>query len=212
METAEAAAWLEAHCGVRVYAPGALIFEQDSEANAFYYLKSGLCQSYTTLKGGEERAMMTTWPGRFFGLSTFFDGFIRLASTVAIRRCEVVEVTRPAYEACCAEFPEFPKLLLGALAWDVSALFEQMADSALLSADVKVARFLCKRIANGEYPPGDCIRLDYTQAFIAKALGLSRVSVNLSLSGFRDDGWIDTKYGVIEVLQPDKLQVFAYGE
>lgn len=208
----EVAAWLEARAGVRIWTPGALLFRQDEEAVSFFYLKSGLCQTYTTLKGGEERSIMTTWPGRFFGASSFFEGKPRRASAVAIRRSEAVEVDRALYTAACEEHPALPGLLLRALSWDVGVLFEQMADTALLSAERKVARFLCRRIAYGQYPAGEGLSLDYTQAFIARVLGLSRVAVNQALASFREEGWVETRYGRIDVLQPEPLRDYAYCE
>ena len=90
-------------------------------------------------------------------------------------------------------------------------LFEQLVDSHLLSSDVKVARFICRRLVHGQYTEkGASLVLDYTQTFIAVVLGLSRWSVNQSLSAMKKKGWVETGHGKLTVLAPEKIREFAY--
>ena len=190
-----------------VYRPGEIIFHQGE----FYYLKSGMSLTYTLTEDGRERNILISWPHRLFGASTFFEGHPRRASAIALKTCRVLKFDRALYDECREEFPSFDRFLIDELAQDIGVLFEQLVDSHLLSSDVKVARFICRRLVHGQYAEkGSSLVLDYTQTFIAVVLGLSRWSVNQSLSAMKKKGWVETGHGKLIVLAPDKIRDFAY--
>lgn len=205
--------FLEEKSAPRHYKPGELIFSQGDEAVSFYYIKSGLSLTFTIFEDGRERNILISWPDRIFGASTFFERVPRRASAIALKACDVIEIDTSAYRECVRRFPKFQELLLYELSRDIGVLFEQQADSSLLSADTNVARFICRRLKFGQFiPKGAKPVLKYTQDFIAGVLGLSLWSVNQALADFREKGWIETGHGRIAVLDPDSIRAFAYGE
>ena len=190
----------------RHYSPGELVFCQGDPAEAFYYLKAGLTQAFCVMPDGAKRNIMTTWPGAFFGTSTFFEQAPRRSSEIVREESLVYVITRDIYAALTASEPAFTDVVLQSLAADVGILQEQLVDSALLDVNVNVARFLCRRL---ESTPGtDTVH--FSQDFIANTLGLSRWAVNKALMHFKAMGWLDTGYGRIRVLLPDELRRFAY--
>ncbi len=203
--------WLESQRPVQRFAPGEIIFYQGEEAEEFFYLKSGLSLTYTILDDGRERNILISWPGRLFGASTFFEKSQRRASAVALRACEVIRIDRELCRQCMEKFPSFSQYLIEELSKDIGILFEQTTDSALLRADIKVARFICRRLdrqqvdGGGERPV-----LDYTHEVIARILGLSRWSVSMTLSEFRRRGWVRTGHGKLTVLDGEAVRAFAY--
>lgn len=209
----EILAFLEQRRRSQHFAPGEIIFYQGEPAEEFFYLKSGLSLTYTIQDDGRERNILISWPGRLFGASTFFEQRKRRASAIALRACEVIRIDRALCQECMRRFPDFSLYLMQELSKDIGVLFEQMTDSALLTADVKVARFVCRRLVQGQYigPEGQPV-LDYTQDFIASVLGLSRWSVSMALSEFRRRGWLQTGHGKLTILDADALRRFGYGE
>ena len=196
----------------KVFTKGELIFFQDEKPKAFYYLIDGLVQAYSLTAGGGTRNIMTTWPGDFFGTSSFFDGSRRRSSGVALKDSRVLIINEQDY-ARCSESRDFLDALLHALATDVRILFEQLADSSLLKADMKVARFICRRIDREQHTlRGELVVLEYSQDFIANILGLSRWAVNQALVGMKNKGWVFTKYGSIMILDIDAIRYFAFDE
>lgn len=196
----------------RMFHEGELIFRQGEAAEAFYYLVDGLVQAYTIGAGGSKRNIMTSWPGEFFGTSNFFDGSRRRSSEVALRPSRVIIISRQDYMRC-RERRDFMDAVLLALSTDVRILFEQMADSALLSADVKVARFICRRVDRGQHVERDGqTLLQYSQSFVADVLGLSRWAVNKALMHMKDRGWVGTRYGGVLVLDIEAIRHFAFEE
>ena len=48
----------------------------------------------------------------------------------------------------------------------------------------------------------------YTQDYIAKRLGLSRPTVNKTLSFFKNQNWLETKYSYISILNLQAIENF----
>lgn len=97
------------------------------------------------------------------------------------------------------------------LSKDIGALFEELADSSMLSADVRVARFLCRRLAEGQCSgTAQFPELHYSQEFLAQVIGISRISVSQVISRFVDHGWISTGYRKISILNPSAIKAYAY--
>ena len=180
--------------------------------DVFYYFISGLSLTYTVFEDGRERNILITWPDRIFGASTFFEGTPRRASAIAIKRCEVLEVNAALYQSCCEQFPEFRDEIILEISRDLGVLFDELADTSLVNADMRVGRFLCRRLANNQHSgTEEAPVLNFTQDFIADVLGLSRVSVSHAMSTLVEAGWISIGYGKITILDTPSLRQFSYG-
>ena len=196
---------------VKTYAPGEIIFRQGEIPTELFYLIRGLSLTYTVFEDGRERNILMTWPGRLFGAATFFELAPRRSSAIAIKPCEVIVIDRECYRQCCRLFPDFQEFILLELSKDIGALFEELADSSMLSADVRVARFLCRRLAEGQYNgTGEFPELHYSQEFLAHVIGISRVSVSQVLSHFSEKSWISTGYRKITILNQSAIKTHAY--
>lgn len=205
--------FLETGGNTLIYEKGGIIFRQGDAADVFYYMDAGLSLTYVTCPDGGERNLLITWPGRFFGASTFFRGTARGASAVALEKTRVVAIDRALYQAAKNRFSDFEYELLKALSGDIATLFDQQVDSSLSNSDLRVARFIHRRIALGQCSElGGLPRLTFTQDLIANVLGLSRWSVNKALSAFRENGWLQTNKGSITIIDPEAISRFAYGD
>ena len=195
-----------------MFTKGELIFCQGEKPTAFYYLIDGLVQSYSITAGGSKRNIMTTWPGEFFGTSSFFDGSKWQSSAGALKDSRVLVINEQDYVRCSANH-EFLNTLIHALSMDVRILFEQLADSSLFKTDMQVARFICRRIDRGQHKEqSGKVFLEYSQDFVANILGISRWAVNRALVGMKNKGWISVKYGRIIILDIDAIRRFAFDE
>lgn len=196
---------------VKTYEPGEIIFRQGEIPTELFYLISGLSLTYTVFEDGRERNILMTWPGRLFGAATFFEAAPRRSSAIAINPCEVIVINQACYQQCCQRFPDFQSFILRELSKDIGALFEELADSSILSADVRVARFLCRRLAEGQYNgTKEFPELHYSQEFLAHVIGISRISVSQVISRFAEQKWIATSYRKITILNQAALRAFSY--
>ena len=196
---------------VKTYEPGEIIFRQGEIPTELFYLISGLSLTYTVFEDGRERNILMTWPGRLFGAATFFEVAPRRSSAIAIKPCEVIVIDKDCYRQCCQLFSDFQEFILQELSKDIGALFEELADSSMLSADIRVARFLCRRLAEGQYSgTAESPELHYSQEFLAHVIGISRISVSQVISRFAQRKWIATSYRKITILDPAALRAFSY--
>ena len=196
----------------RHFAPGEILFSQGDQPEEFYYLISGLSLTYTIFEDGRERNMLISWPDRVFGAATFFERVPRRASAIAIKPCEVLTIDRALYEACCERFSDFREFILLEISKDLGTLFDELADASIMNAEVRVARFLCRRFANGQHQGSrEHPEFHYTQEFIANVLGISRMSVSQAVARLSARGWLETSYGKIAVTDPTALRIYAYG-
>lgn len=200
------------HQTPRCFSSGEILFSQGDAANEFYYLLSGLSLTYTLLEDGRERNILISWPDRIFGASTFFEKVPRRASAIAIKPCQVLVIDEALYLDCCQRFPDFQEILLREISMDLGTLFDELADASMMNAELRVARFLCRRFANGQHTgTEDQPELPYTQDFIANVLGMSRMSISKAVGSLSARHWIETSYGMIRVLNPEALRAYAYG-
>lgn len=196
---------------IKTYAPGEIIFRQGEIPTELFYLISGLSLTYTVFEDGRERNILMTWPGRLFGAATFFEAAPRRSSAIAIKPCEVIVIDQEGYRQCCQLFPDFQEFILRELSKDIGALFEELADSSMLSADIRVARFLCRRLAENQYSgTAELPELHYSQEFLANVIGISRISITQVIARFVDRGWISTGYRKIIIHNPAALRTFSY--
>ena len=210
--TEEMIAFLIQHNRKRSYAPGEIIFSQGDTAEAFFYLLDGLSLTYTIFPDGRERNILVSWPRQLFGASTFFEGVPRRASAIAVKPCDILAVDAAAYRLCCSRFPTFRDEIIRELSRDIGVLFEELADSSLMSAELRVAQFLCRRLTRRQYSgPADRPQLRFTQSFIASVLGISRVSVGHAISALVRRGWVETTYGGLVIVDVAALRSYAYG-
>ena len=195
---------------VRTYRSGEVIFLEGDPARYIYYLEEGLALTCSDGPDGRERGVMTVWPGEFFGTAAFLRGDGHRTTTMALKRCRLLAIDAPAYEACREKCPGFLPDMMEELSREVAVLFEQLADSSLLDSDVKVARFLCRRVEREHcVRRGAKVLVELSQELISRILGLSRWSVNQALGRLRAEGWVDTGYGAVRITDYPALRTFA---
>lgn len=202
--------FLREAASLRTYRPGENIFLVGDPAAYLYYMEDGLALTYSGGEDGRERGVMAVWPGEFFGAASFLRGNVHRAASVALKRCRVLAVDAGAYRACAQRHPQFIPDMTVELSREVAMLFEQLADSSLLESDVRVARFLCRRVERDQcLRRGGQLLVDLSQELISRMLGLSRWSVNQALRRFRAEGWVDTGYRAIRIADYPALRAFS---
>ena len=188
------------YCECVTYEPNQMIYFQGSEAVCFYYLKSGRVKTFISSEDGYEKALTVYQSGNLFGEAAFFDEKPRVSNAVAVNRCEIVKINREMAEKQMKEYPALALALLKYLARTVRLLSVHVDDMAFLRADQRVARYLVS------LSPAADGTLHCTQDEIASTVSANRVTVARILSQFQKNGWIETGYRFIRVLNEDALQ------
>ena len=194
----------------KTYPAGSMIFRQGETEDCMYFIREGVALVSAVNPDGRERNVLISWPEQFSGLATFFEGGPHRTSAVALVDCQVVVIHREAFTRCCAEFPEIWGLIAHELSHEVGLLLQQTVDSTLLSAEERVARFFVRRYADGHCTvTEEGVEMDFTQAFIAQVLGLSRWAVNQAVNAMKEKGWITTRYKKILIRDINVMLKFS---
>lgn len=188
-----------------IYVPGQLIYLQDTEPTAFYYLMEGSARSFISSPGGTERVLTIHRAGDLMGEASFFDGCPRVSSAMAVTRCKVVSVDSIRLERIFKRHPELAFPMLRYLSHTVRLLSSHVDDITFQSADRRLASALLRHI-EGEKP------LHVTHEDLGSFIGASRVTVSRILARFAKNGWVKTGYGTVSILDRPALETFVLQE
>lgn len=188
------------HYDASSYAPSQMIYFQESQADCFYYLKSGRVKTFISSEDGSEKVLTVYQAGNLFGEAAFFDEMPRVSSAVALTHCEIVKINRQMAFDELSRNPELAMALLKYLARTVRLLSDHVDDMAFLRTDQRVARYLLS------LSPDEQGLLHCTQEEIAASVSANRVTISRILGGFERNGWIKKGYRSLRVLAPEELE------
>ena len=178
---------------------GYLIYQQNTEATCFYYLRSGQVKSFIQAENGAERVLNLYQAGSLFGEASFFDELPRVSSAVALTSCQLVPIDRELVTQEIARNPELALAMMKYLARTVRLLSSQVDQMAFRPARWRVARYLLSHAPEGGAIP--C-----TQEDIAAAVSVSRVTVSRLLGELAKKGLIAAGYRWVTILDPAGLE------
>lgn len=183
--------------------PGFLIYLQGTEATCFYFLKEGRVKSFIQSEDGNERVLNIYGAGSLFGEASFFDELPRVSSAITVTRCEIVVIDRQVLATEMAHNPEIVMTLMKGLSRTVRMLSDHVDTMAFLRADQRIARYLLS------LPVEEGNRVRCTQEELAAAVSVSRVTASRVLGRFVQSGILKTGYGVIQLLDLERLREYA---
>lgn len=186
----------------QTYAPGQLIYLQDTEALQFYYILKGTVKCFLSSEDGDERTLTLHYGGDLIGEAAFFDGQPRVSSAVAVTKCELVTVDRPHLAAVFARHPDLAVSMLEYLARTIRLLSAHV-DGSFLQADRRIARHLLS------LPADERGVLRCTHEEIGSSVGVSRVTVSRVLGELARAGAVETGYKSLKLLSVDALRELA---
>lgn len=182
-----------------------MIYFQDSEADCFYYLKSGRVKTYISSEDGTEKSLTVYHTGAIFGEAAFFGEMPRVSSAVALAECQIIRINRKMAEAEMAKNPALTAALLKYLARTVQLLSDHVDDMAFLQADQRIARYLLS------LPRDEEGMVVCTQDEIASSVSANRVTVCRILKRFQEKRYLETGYGGVRLRDIDALQQIIEG-
>lgn len=188
-------------CSPRTYAPGQLIYLQDTQPTEFYYLKDGSARSFISSPEGAERLLTLHHGGDLMGEASFFDQCPRVSSAVAVTECKVISVDSRQLERVFQVHPELAFPMLRYLARTVRLLSGHVDDITFRPADRRLAGALLRQA-------GEDGVVRTTHEELGSAVGVSRVTVSRVLAQFVKSDWVKTGYGTVTVIDQSALERF----
>lgn len=137
------------HCEIMTLATGDILFEQDSQADALYFLESGKIQVIRRYPEGYEVVIATEEPPYIIGEISMLAGQVRTGRVVAIENCRLIKISQKAILELCESASEIPLQALKNLGIRLYRLNLRVRENAISNVSARVASLLLL-MANNE--------------------------------------------------------------
>ena len=182
------------------FPPGAVLFVADHAANAVCIVRQG--QIELAVGSGRRRAVVDILrPGDVDGDIPLLLDIPPPYTARALTDTQCLVLDRQAFDRLLANHPAIARRWLSSVAQRVSASQARLIGLLGRPLPAQLAQLLLDEAVD--------TRVELAQRTIAAMLGVQRPSVNKVIKDFERNHWIRVGYAVIEVLDPDALQVLA---
>jgi CRP-like cAMP-binding protein len=192
------------------YSAGEILFLRGDAGDGVLAIVRGRVRVFVEGASGGDVVVGTRGPGDTLGEMSLLDGLPRSASARAIDEVAALYVARDRFDAWLEGHPAAARALLAALAQRLREATDQVAGIALLSVEARVARHLTRLFGaapNGSPRAGTSIAVNQTE--LARALGVTRESVNKHLARLKRAGVVEVASGRVTLIDVPALQALA---
>ena len=183
---------LFAHARVQTYAAADTIFLMGSPGDSLLAVLNGSIRISVPAPSGKEVVLAILGPGDICGEIALIDGKARTADARAATDCSVVVVERRDVLAFFAQHPEAWAGLADVLCERLRVADQQMAEFALSSVSVRLARALLRLATPDKHAANRAgsAHVDLTQRELGNFIGATRETVNKHLRSWQHKGYI----------------------
>lgn len=192
------------------FRPGSMICFEGDPADAVYYIRKGRVRVFRNLSSGREVTLDVVEAGHMIGESAFASDSRRNASVQAVNTVQIVNCKMTRLLPYLRQEPTLALHFLQQCSDTMDRLANRFHDQCLLDRYGKVASLILDLTASDSVEKGTVGgALPYTHENIAESLGLSRTTVTGVLRWFGTQGWVQSGYGRIRVLDREALEQFV---
>ncbi|WP_295002583.1 Crp/Fnr family transcriptional regulator [uncultured Dechloromonas sp.] len=166
---------------------GAFVVRAGESTDSLYVLLAGRAKVTNTDEEGREIILAWLGPGEFFGEMGLIDGSPRSANVVAAEPCELLFLSKEAFQRCLQDNFQVAQKLMKTLVLRLREADRKIESLALLDVYGRVARLLLdmSEVAEGRR----VVKKKISKQDMAKMIGASREMVSkvmrdLELSGY----------------------------
>ena len=197
---------LIARAQIRKYAADETIFLKGSTGHSMMVILSGNVRISMPSPDGNEIIFGILVAGQIFGQIAMLDGKERFADARAAGECRLAILNRRDVLTFLEQHPHAWVAIVGALCERLRSADEQMAEIALMSIPVRLAKALL-RITSIEPQTGNRLsQVPLSQREIGRLIGATRESVNRWLSHWQRMGILQIGENLITVVDRHALE------
>jgi CRP/FNR family transcriptional regulator, cyclic AMP receptor protein len=166
------------------------IYAEGDPSDRLYIVISGTVKLSRTSSFG--RTLTIVGPREMFGALSLFDPGPRILSATALGDVRAVAIEHDAIRSRIAKHPDAAQQFMQILARRLKRTNDEIADLVFLDGMGRVAKRLLQLARRMGTPEAGALRVAHhlTQVEIAQLAGVSRETVNHSISEFTRRGWI----------------------
>lgn len=191
---------------------GAYLTRRGELVEHWYGVVEGIIKASSVTRDGKTMSFAAFTNGSWFGEGSMLwgPGQIRMYDATALRETHVVCIPHRTFGWLSDTSIAFNRFIARHLATRLGQAMSILEHDRLTPPETRLAHSL-NELFNPVLNPGTGMRLSITQEEIGYPCGLSRQVVNRVLREFEELGVIKLEYGVLAVLQPEKLRSAANG-
>jgi CRP/FNR family cyclic AMP-dependent transcriptional regulator len=199
-------ATLIAHAHIRKYAAGETIFLMGSTGDSMMVVLSGRVRISVASPDGKEIMLAVLVAGEIFGEIAMLDGKERTADARAATECRLAILQRRDVLSFFAQHPNAWPGLVGILCERLRSADEQMAEIALMSIPVRLAKALLRMAALDPQSGKHLSKIRLSQRAIGRLIGARRESVNKWLGRWQRNGILQLAESLITIADRHALE------
>lgn len=192
---------------------GDVIYWQEEDTRALYFLLEGVVRISRHRSGGEELTLDLLGPGEVFGSFTTIGGGQR-ASAKALTACRVMKIPAPFLQRTMVRSPDAALRIVTMMEHRLAAREHMAGILHRRRTEARLATLLPILSRKfGECLPGERRRIGVrlTHAELASMVASTRESVSQALGGMRRKGYIAVERGRIVILSDEGLKKLGSG-
>lgn len=189
---------------IRSYSDGQFIQHRGSKADGFWLIEEGSVRVGRHLPDGEFRAMAVLGPGDSYGELAVFAASRRKVDALSRGKSKVRFIPGSTFLAALAEYPKSSMALLAALSAQLQHTLDELAGMRRGSNPMRLAALLSNLVGRDGVTK-------VTQQELAELLGVTRATTNAALRTLEEAKLIERGYGLIRVIEPQRLANFSLG-
>lgn len=192
--------------GIRIYAPGQMVFAKEDLGNNFFIVKTGRIKIFTTVGGGKRKTFAYLKKGDFFGEMSLLGGRVRSASAQSVDESELFVISKKNFKRLIMENPEFALKLLHTLAERLQKCNKEIESMLFHNILGRLAEAILELSKDKHTKP---VKMAIDQNELAQYLGTTRVPVCRAINTLKRGGIIDYRRGELVILNQARLQSMA---
>ncbi|PKO87151.1 MAG: hypothetical protein CVU18_11695 [Betaproteobacteria bacterium HGW-Betaproteobacteria-12] len=185
-------------CGRRRVERGAFVVRAAEMTDSLYILLTGRAKVTNTDEEGREIILAWLGPGEFFGEMGLIDGSPRSANVVASEACELLLLSKEAFQRCLQDNFLVAQKLMQILVRRLREADRKIESLALLDVYGRVARLLLDMSVeeNGRR----IVKKKISKQDMARMIGASREMVSKVMRDLELSGYIATENDLVVIL------------
>jgi CRP/FNR family transcriptional regulator, cyclic AMP receptor protein len=188
---------------------GATLHREGDGAAHLELVVSGLLRVFVTALDGRTLTVRYCRRGSILGaVSLFATPFSMPASVKAVTDAEMLSMSAPAVKQAAERDVVVARALIDELSDRVMSFIAEIPNTAFATVRQRVARHLLDLASAAQRGQG--LTVTISQQELANAVGSVREVVVRVLRELREEGYVNTGHGGIELLDPEQLSAEAY--
>ncbi len=186
---------------IKQFVANQTLLRKSSSADGLYGVIEGELKVNATTFNGEEIVFTKLQPGDWFGEIAILDGGERTHDAFTTTSTSIAVLPKHEILQICEKNPQVYTALVQLLCLHCRQAFNAIDDFLLFSPKQRIAKRILMSTSSH-----DKKILEINQSDLGALVGISRQSTNKILRDWEHQGWIQRRYGRLEILNREQIE------